>query len=124
MPLSDAAARTAKPKAKPYKLTDAEGLFLFVTPAGSKLWRMKYRIHGKEKLLSLGAYPAVGLKKARADRDKAKEQLAAGKDPGLEKAREELAAGNWQINLIADRAAPPIPRLQAAAVAAAHAASG
>jgi len=92
MPLSDAAARTAKPKAKPYKLTDAEGLFLFVTPAGSKLWRMKYRIHGKEKLLSLGAYPAVGLKKARADREKAKEQLAAGKDPGLEKAREELAA--------------------------------
>ena len=58
MPISDVTARNAKPKPKPYKLTNSEGLLLFVTPAGSKLWRMKYRIHGKEQLLSLGAYPA------------------------------------------------------------------
>lgn len=57
MPLSDAAVRSAKPKEKPQKLADGGGLYLLITPAGSKWWRLKYRFDGKEKSLSLGVYP-------------------------------------------------------------------
>ena len=91
MPLSDAAIRSAKSKNKPYKLADGKGLFLLVNPSGSKLWRFKYAYLGKEKSLSLGAYPAVGLKKARADSDAAREELAARKDPSFEKKKREIA---------------------------------
>ena len=80
--LSDAKARNAKPKAKPYKMSDGEGLFLLVTPAGSKYWRLKYFIAGKEKLLALGVYPDVTLADARERRAEARKVLAAGKDPG------------------------------------------
>ena len=55
MPLSETVVRTAKATAKPRKLADERGLFLLVNPGGSKLWRLKYRIDGKEKLLALGA---------------------------------------------------------------------
>lgn len=65
MPLSDIAIRAAKPGPKPIKLSDERGLFLLVQPSGGKLWRLKYRIAGKEKKLSLGRYPDVGLKEAR-----------------------------------------------------------
>ena len=74
-------ARNAKPKAKPYKMSDGEGLFLLVTPAGSKYWRLKYFIAGKEKLLALGVYPDVTLADARVRRAEARKVLAAGKDP-------------------------------------------
>lgn len=57
MPLSEPACRTAKPKEKPYKLTDGEGMYLFIKPNGSRLWRMAYRHDGKQKTLSFGAYP-------------------------------------------------------------------
>ena len=57
MPLSDAAVRNAKPREKPYKLADFSGLYLHVQPNGSKLWRLKYRMLGKEKKLSIGPYP-------------------------------------------------------------------
>ena len=57
MPLTDRQIKNAKPTAKPYKLTDGSGLYLQVTPAGGKLWRLKYRVGGKEKLLSIGKYP-------------------------------------------------------------------
>ncbi len=80
--LTDTAARNAKAKDKPYKLPDANGLHLQVTPTGSKLWRMKYRFLGKEKLLSFGAYPAVSLADARKRRDEAKKALSEGIDPG------------------------------------------
>ena len=53
--LSDAKVRNAKPKAKPYKIADGEGLFLLITPSGSKYWRLKYFFAGKEKLLALGS---------------------------------------------------------------------
>lgn len=53
MPLTDAKIRAAKPEAKPYKLSDGEGLFLYISPAGGKSWRMKFRTAGKEKLLVL-----------------------------------------------------------------------
>ena len=82
MPLSDAEIRKAKPEAKAKKLTDGGGLFVLVTPAGSKLWRLKYRIGGKEKLLSLGAYPDVTLARARERREEARRQLADSIDPG------------------------------------------
>ena len=82
MPLIDTKIRNAKPKDKQYKLFDRDGLFMIVTPAGGKWWRFKYRFGGKEKLLSLGTYPKVGLAKARTRRDRAREQVADGIDPG------------------------------------------
>lgn len=82
MPLSDTAIRKVKPTDKAFKLADEKGLFLLVTPAGGKLWRMKYRFAGKEKLLSFGKYPDVPLIRAREKRDTAREQLADGIDPG------------------------------------------
>lgn len=80
--LTDTAARNAKPKDKPYKLPDGGGLYLQVTASGSKLWRMKYRFLGKEKLLAFGQYPAVSLADARKRRDEAKKALSEGVDPG------------------------------------------
>lgn len=85
MALTDVAIRNAKPTAKPYKLGDSGGLFLLVTPAGGKLWRLKFRVAGKEKLLSLGGWPDVSLATARKERDKAREALARGADPAREK---------------------------------------
>ncbi|TXH13329.1 MAG: DUF4102 domain-containing protein, partial [Gammaproteobacteria bacterium] len=81
MPLTETQARNSKPSDRAYKLADGEGLFLFVQPNGSKLWRMKYRFAGKEKLLSFGAYPDLGIAAARAKRTAAKALLAEGKDP-------------------------------------------
>ena len=66
MPLTATAAKEAKPKEKPYKLSDEKGMFLLVNPSGSKYWRLKYRFGGKEKTLALGVYPEVSLAEARA----------------------------------------------------------
>ncbi len=82
MPLSDVQIRNLKPKAKPYKVGDFDGLYMTVTPTGSRLWHMKYRIAGREKRLSFGAYPAISLAQARQLRDEARSVLAAGNDPG------------------------------------------
>ncbi len=90
MPLTDVAIRNAKPREKPYKVGDTLGLFLLVQPSGGKLWRVKYRIDGKEKKLAIGIYPQVGLAEARRRRDAARELVAAGKDPGREKQREKV----------------------------------
>lgn len=81
MNLTDSACKSAKPKDKPYKMADGGGLFLFVTPNGSKLWRVKYRYLGKEKLLALGAYPLLSLADARESRNNAKKALVADIDP-------------------------------------------
>ena len=70
--LTDAQIRAAKPSDKAYKLYDADGLFLFVPPSGSKLWRLKYRENGKEKLASFGKYPIVTLNEARLKKDEFK----------------------------------------------------
>ncbi|UXZ23200.1 tyrosine-type recombinase/integrase [Pseudomonas sp. YeP6b] len=85
MPLSDTTIRTAKPKDKLYRLTDANGLCLEVTPTGSKLWRYRYRFNGGAKMLALGAYPSVTLLKARQLRDGARQLLIEGTDPGEQK---------------------------------------
>lgn len=85
MKLSDIAIKNAKPKDKPYKMTDGDGMHLLVSPNGSKLWRMKYRIAGKEKMLAFGSYPEVSLGKAREKRLEARKLLADGTDPSLAK---------------------------------------
>lgn len=91
MALSDTAIRKAKPAGKPFKLPDEKGLFLLIAASGGKWWRLKYRHGGKEKQLSLGTYPEVSLKEARARRDRARELLADGIDPG-EHRKEQRAA--------------------------------
>ena len=90
--LTDAVVGAAKAYETPYKLTDAGGLVLFVAPNGSKHWRMRYVFLGKEKLLSFGPYPKVGLAQAREQRDAAKALLRDGKDPSLEKKLRRPAA--------------------------------
>ena len=92
MPLTETQAKNAKPRERAYKLADSEGLFLLVQPNGTKLWRMKYRFAGKEKLLSFGAYPALGIAAARDKRKAAKALLAEGKDPM--KAKGEVISEN------------------------------
>lgn len=102
MPLTDTAIRRAKPQAKAVKLFDGGGLYLEVNPAGGKWWRWKYRFGGKEKRLSLGVYPDVSLKAAREKRDTARQQLAAGIDPGQARRAEKLAqAGAESFEAIA-----------------------
>ncbi|GAA6158604.1 MULTISPECIES: integrase arm-type DNA-binding domain-containing protein [Ruegeria] len=91
--LSDARIRALKPREKPYKQADFDGLYLLVKPNGSKLWRFKYRWFQKEKLLALGKYPEVTLADARRKRDDARSLIANGEDPSSvrkdKKAREE-----------------------------------
>lgn len=104
MAMTDIKARTAKSKEKPYKLTDGDGLFLLVTPAGGKWWRFKYRFGGKEKLLSFGTYPEVSLSDARVKRDVARKQVASGVDPGeLRKAQKAamVADGENSFEVVA-----------------------
>jgi integrase len=85
MPLTDTAIRNAKPSEKPIRLFDGGGLYLEISPAGGKWWRLKYRFAGKEKRLSLGVYPEIGLKEARDRRDEAKRLLGEGIDPSVER---------------------------------------
>jgi integrase len=80
--LTDTAIRKAKPADKPLRLFDGGGLYLEVSPAGGKLWRLKYRFGGKEKRLALGAYPHISLADARDRRGDARKLLANGIDPG------------------------------------------
>jgi integrase len=81
MSLTDLAIRKARPAAKTQRLFDSGGLYLEIAPSGGKWWRLKYRIAGKEKRISLGTFPAVGLREAREARDRARSDLAAQRDP-------------------------------------------
>lgn len=92
MALNDTLIRAAKARQKDWKLADEKGLYLLVTPGGSKLWRVKFRVSGKEKKLSLGAYPEISLKEARRLRDEARSALATGTDPARRKQDEKIAA--------------------------------
>ena len=113
MSLTDAAIRSAKPGAKPIRLFDSGGLYLEVAPSGGKWWRLKYRIDGKEKRLSLGTYPDVPLAGrkvkesgtwidgARERRDKARQLLAEGIDPSahrkaVRRTKTENAANSFE----------------------------
>ncbi|RMU42567.1 Integrase protein [Pseudomonas syringae pv. primulae] len=90
--LTDTALRTAKPRDKLYRLADAQGLCIEVTPSGGKLWRLRYRFDGKAKMLSLGIYPAITLAQARERREAARKMLAQGVDPSAHKQQEKTAA--------------------------------
>lgn len=89
MPLTDTACKSAKPREKPYKLSDSAGMYLEVTPHGSKLWRLKYRFAGKEKRLAFGVYPEVSLADAREEREKARKLIKSGIDPSHVKQEEK-----------------------------------
>lgn len=97
MPLTDTAIRAAKPKEKPYKIADSKGLYLFVQSSGARYWRYDYRFQNKRKGLAFGIYPAVSLAEARAERDKARGQIANGEDPSfnrkLRKLTKQLSGG-------------------------------
>jgi integrase len=105
MPLSAVAVSNAKPREKPYKLSDDRGLFLLVTPKGHRYWRFKYRFDGKEKILAFGVYPDVSLADAREKRDAARKVVAAGEDPAANKRRveaEKRARSQETFSIIAD----------------------
>ncbi|WP_420139904.1 Arm DNA-binding domain-containing protein [Sphingomonas sp.] len=81
-----------KPAAKPYKVPDADGLFLPVQPSGALLWRYRYKAHGTERKLSLGSFPEVSLAQARKKRDLAYCEIEDGGDPVEEKRQRKLKA--------------------------------
>ena len=85
MALTLFALQNAKPKEKPYKLSDGEGLHLLVQPNGSKWWRFRYQFAGKEKMLSLGTFPEVTLASARTKRNEARSLVAEGIDPSQQR---------------------------------------
>ena len=87
--LTETAIRNLKARPKPYKTADGKGLYLRVETSGAKLWRFKYRIDGREKLLSFGSYPEVPLKLARDRRDEARKLVADGVDPSAERKAEK-----------------------------------
>ena len=96
--LTHIAIANAKPAAKPYNLTDGDGLFVTVKTNGSKLWRFRYRFHKRQKTLHFGKFPSVSLADARERCEEARRHIAAGLDPALLKkqARDaaKLAAAN------------------------------
>ena len=96
MKLNARQIETAKPKDKPFKMADGGGLYLLVKTNGSRYWRLKYRIDGKEKLLALGVYPDVSLADARAKRDEARKGIAGGIDP-LEVKKEQKVEREAQV---------------------------
>jgi hypothetical protein len=79
MGLSDTAIRTAKPRVRSYKMYDRDGVFVLVKPNGSKLWRYRYFMGGKEQLMALGEYPIVSLASARELFLEARKKLASGR---------------------------------------------
>lgn len=113
MALSDVKIRSLKARNKIYKVSDDRGLFLEVNPTGSKLWRYRYLLHGKDKRIALGSYPAVGLADARKKRDEIQQQIAKGTDPVLERKREKLAAAYSAANSFGEIAKEYIEKMVA-----------
>jgi integrase len=102
MPLNDKEVRNSKPAEKARRLFDGRGLYLEIAPAGGKWWRLKYRFQGREKRLSLGVFPDVSLKAARAKRDELRGLLAVGVDPSVNRkasksASSERAANSFEV---------------------------
>ncbi len=102
--LTDAKLRALKPRNKPYKLADFDGLYIHVTVKGGKLWRFKFRFAGVERLLSFGPYPVISLKQARNLRDDARVNLTNGVDPASLKREEKLGAQENAKNTFATAA--------------------
>ena len=102
MALTNTRIHNAKPANKTIKLFDSEGLYIEISPAGRKWWRLKYRIAGKEKRISLGVYPAVSLKDARERRNEARKLLTNGVDPSehrkaIKASHLENAANSFEV---------------------------
>jgi hypothetical protein len=102
MPLTDVKIKAAKPTAKAYRISDAHSMYLWVTPAGGKLWRWAYRYAGKEKLMSFGQYPDVSLADARERHAAARKLLAAGVDPMAQRKAEKIAGNTDSFQAIAE----------------------
>jgi hypothetical protein len=94
MALTDTEIKKAKAKVKAYSLNDSGGLYLWITPAGGRLWRWAYRFDRKEKLMSLGKYPAVSLALARERHGEARKLLASGVDPMAQRSGSRHLPGN------------------------------
>jgi len=92
MALTDTRIRNAKPQAVPVKLPDGGGLHLELRPTGSKLWRYRYRLHGKENVFALGEYPTLSLADARKARDDAKKLVKQGTNPAHSRKLDRLTA--------------------------------
>ena len=92
--LSDAKIRSLKPREKAYKVSDDRGLYLLANPNGSRWWRFKYYFGGKERGISLGVYPDVPLKYAREQREEARQLVARGIDPSVERRTKRIALEN------------------------------
>ena len=101
MTLNDRQIRNAKPQEKPYKLADGGGLYLYVTPKGTKSFRLKFRFDGKEQVLTIGKYPHVSLSEARAMAETAKTQIAQGINPAAQKQAEKQQAQEAALNTFA-----------------------
>ena len=101
MLLTQLAIKNAKPREKPYKLRDGNGLYLLVSPNGSKLWRLRYRFNDKQNMLSFGAFPEVSLASARTKRDEARKLLAEGVDPSQQRRLDKIAAATAARNTFA-----------------------
>ena len=99
--LSDTKIRSLKPREKAYKLSDDRGLYLLVNPNGSRWWRFKYYFGGKERGISLGVYPDVPLKYAREQREDARQLVARGIDPSVQRRTNKIALEN-SFKLIAE----------------------
>jgi integrase len=98
MPLTDTIVRKAKSGSKTTRLFDQRGLYVEISPSGGKWWRIKYRFGGKEKRLSLGVYPDVGLKDARDRCDEARKLLSSGVDPSQNRKASKLASAERSGN--------------------------
>ena len=105
MALTDIQVKKAKAKDKPYRLSDGGGLYLWLTPAGGKLWRWGYVYRGKEKLMSFGKYPGVPLAMARERHAEARKLLAADVDPMAQRKAEKVAVREASENSFASVAA-------------------
>jgi hypothetical protein len=98
--LSDTKIRAARPRVRPYKLFDTDGLFLLITPTGRRWWRQRYRFAGKERLRGLGTYPEIGLAEAREESLAIRKLLAKGLDPALQRKEEVAEERRAQLNTL------------------------
>ncbi|KFC13278.1 transposase [Trabulsiella guamensis ATCC 49490] len=102
MSLTDTKIRSLKSSGKPFKVADAHGLYLLVSPGGSRRWYLKYRIHGKESRIALGAWPVVSLADARQQREGVRKLLTQNINPAQQRATEKsLRAPDRQFKTVA-----------------------
>ena len=98
MKLTELQVKRTKPGVSPFKLADGGGLYLLVSPNGSKLWRWKYRVDGKEKMMAFGVYPDVALFEVRDRHHQARKLLRSGVDPMAERKAEKIAAATSALD--------------------------